>query len=344
MNGNYWPSEDWQAGEPALVGMRPELLSDLAMEIKTRFRSINAFIVVKSGYMVCERYCSGFGPDDKHLVASVTKSFISALIGIAIDRGYIEGVNQRVLDFFPEYTPGSDERLKRLMTVKHLLTMTAGFQWRTGARASEQLVDRMRRSKDWVAFILDLPLRERNFGKFQYNSAASHLLSAIITRSTGLCAEEFGSRYLFGPIGMDQPAPSMQSSFSQDVVFKNTSGAWPKDPQGNSIGGWGLQLKPQDMARFGLLYIRDGKWDGEQVIPEQWIVDSVSLDDRGYGYQWWLRRVEDVLVFFAYGRGGNHIYCIPEKELVVVIASKPVNRWKDRWPLVENYVIPAVLD
>ena len=344
MNANYWPSEDWKAGDPALLGMSLELLSDLEMEISTRFRSINAFMVVKGGYLVFERYSSGLGPDDKHLVASVTKSFISALIGIAIERGNIEGVHQRVLDFFPEYKPGPDERLKRQLTVKHLLAMRAGFQWRTGARASEQLIDCMRRSKDWVAFILGLPMRERNFGNFQYNSADSHLLSAIITRSTRVCAEQFASLNLFAPIGMEQPGPGTQRSFNQEEVFLNTSGAWPKDPQGNSIGGWGLHLKPRDMARFGLLYVRAGRWGGEQVIPAKWVADSVSMEKRGYGYQWWLRKVKGVFVFFAYGRGGNHIYCIPGMDLVVVIASKPASRWKERWPLVEDYVIPALLD
>jgi len=344
MNGECWPGQDWLLANPASVGMRQEILSELDREIRTRFSSINACVVVKSGYLVYERYTNGFGPENKHLVASVTKSFISALIGIAVERGNIEGVHQRVLDFFPEYKPGPDDRLKQQLTVKHLLTMTAGFQWRTGARASEQLIDRMRRSKDWVAFILGLPLRERNFGNFQYNSAASHLLSAIITRSTGVCAEQFASLNLFAPIGMEQPGPGTQRSFNQEEIFLNTTGAWPKDPQGNSIGGWGLHLKPGDMARFGLLYVRGGRWGGEQVIPGKWVADSVSMEKRGYGYQWWLRTVNGVFVFFAYGRGGNHIYCIPGKDLVVVIASKPASRWKDRWPLVEDFVIPAVLE
>ncbi len=227
------------------MGMHAESLSNLDREIKARYRSINAFLVVRRGYLVFERYYGGFGQDDAHLVASVTKSFISALIGIAIDQGFIEGVHQRVLGFFPEFTPGAHDHLKRQMTIKHLLTMTAGFQWRTGVRAHELLLDRMRRSKDWVAFILDLPVRERSFGAFQYNSAASHLLSAIITRSTGRCAQEFATEHLFKPIGIDQPATNMQYTYSQEDVFRNTAGGWPKDPQGNSIGGMGTGSQAQ---------------------------------------------------------------------------------------------------
>ena len=202
---SYWPTQDWRQADPAAVGMRAELLADLEREVTARFQSINALLITRRGSLVFEKYFGGYGQDDTHLVASVTKSFISALVGIAIDRGFIEGVNQRVLSFFPEYTPGAHEPLKRRLTIKHLLTMTAGFQWRTGTRGHELFLDRMRRSRDWVAFILNLPVKDGSFGTFQYNSAASHLLSAIITRSTGKCAQEFAIDHVFEPLGIDLP-------------------------------------------------------------------------------------------------------------------------------------------
>ena len=343
LNRDYWPTQDWHGAGPESVGMRAALLSDLDREIDARFRSINAFLVVRRGYLVFERYYSGFGRDDTHLIASVTKSFVSALIGMAIDRGFIEGVHQRVLGFFPEFAPGEHDPLKRQLTIRHLLTMTAGFQWRTGARAHELYLDRMRRSEDWVAFILSLPIRERSFGTFQYNSAASHLLSAIITRSTGRCAQDFAVDHLFGPLGMDPPANTIGYTHSQEDVFRNKTGGWPKDPQGNSIGGWGLVLKPRDMARFGYLYLNGGQWDGQQIIPKQWVEDSTRPHTPGYGYQWWLRDVNGVFVFFAAGLGGQHIFCIPQKDLVVVVASKPGDRFRDPWLLLEEFVIPAVV-
>jgi CubicO group peptidase (beta-lactamase class C family) len=323
--------------------MRAELLSNLDREIEARFRDINACLIVKRGHLVFEKYYGGFGQDDTHLVASVTKSFISALIGMAIDQGFIEGVHQSVLCFFPEYTPGAREHLKRQMTIEHLLTMTAGFQWRTGARNHELYIDRLRRSTDWVAFILDLPVRERSFGTFQYNSGASHLLSAIITRTTGMCAQDFAAEHLFKPIGIDQPATNMQHTYSQKDVFSNKAVGWPKDPQGNSIGGWGLALTPREMARFGYLYLNGGLWAGEQIIPEKWIEDSISPHTPGYGYQWWLRDVNGVFAFSAVGQGGNHIFCLPQKDLVVIVASKLSSRWRDRWLLLEEFVIPAVV-
>lgn len=342
MSEYFWPTQEWRSADPESVGMRAEYLSKLDQEIKARYRSINAFLIVKAGYLVYERYYNGIGQDDKHIVASVTKSFISALIGIAIEHGYIERVDQNVLEFFPEYVPGPDDYLKRQITIKHLLTMTAGFQWRSGPRANELMIDRLRRNKDWVGFILSLPVRERSFGKFQYSSAVSHLLSAIITRSTGSCAENFAAEHLFGPIGIDPPAAHLPHSFSQSDVFRNTTGGWPRDPQGNSIGGWGLVLRPRDMARFGYLYLSDGKWGSKQVIPAEWIGDSIFPHIPGYGYHWWLRDVKGVFTYAAVGQGGNHIFCIPGEELVVVIASKAVARWRDRWLLLEEFVIPTL--
>jgi CubicO group peptidase (beta-lactamase class C family) len=168
------------------------------------------------------------------------------------------------------------------------------------------------------------------------------LLSAIITSSTGRCAEEFAAEYLFKPIGIDHPTTNVQHTFSQTDVFRNTGGGWPKDPQGHSIGGWGLNLKPRDMARFGYLYLNNGEWGGEQVIPKKWVDDSVSPHTPEYGYHWWLRDVNGVLVFSAVGQGGQHIFCIPQKDLVVVVVSKLGNRWRDRWHLLEEFVIPAV--
>ena len=285
LNEDYWPTQDWRTIDPESLGMSAEPLFDIEQEINARFRSINAFLIVRKGYLVYESYYNGFGRDNKQLLASVTKSFISALIGIAIDQGFIEGVDQHVLDFFPDFEPDPRDYLKHQMAIKHLLTMTAGFQWRTGPRADEQLIDRLRRSKDWVAFILNLPVRERLMGTFQYNSACSHLLSAIITRSTGRCAEEFAADNLFESLGIDQPDTNMQHTYSQADVFRNTAGGWPKDPQGNSIGGWGLFLKPRDMARFGFLYLNRGQWDGGQIIQQEWIEDSISPHTPDYGYQ-----------------------------------------------------------
>jgi len=269
----------------------------------------------------------------------VTKSFTSALIGIAIDSGYIKDVDQKVLDFFPEYIPDAGDLQKRVISIRHLLTMTAPFAWKTRAMRYEPL-DRLRRQRDWVMFILDLLGRNGQLGRFQYSSVASHLLSAIITRTTGMCAREFANECLFRPLGMRQiPDHKMKSFLLDDVFGKNVTG-WIKDPQGNSTGGWGLCITPRDMARFGFLYLNRGIWEDKQVVSETWVNESIAPNFNGYGYQWWLKEA----AFSASGYGGNHIFCVPGKDLVVAIASKPAGRSRDRWLLLNSCVLPAIKD
>jgi len=325
------------------VGMNPETLNSLDSFLKTKFRSINGIVVVRKGYIVFERYNNNYGPDDVHNVTSVTKSVTSALTGIAIDERYIKSVDQKVLDFFPEYIPAPHDTRKYTVTIRHLLTMTAPFAWKTRAKRFEPL-DRLRRQRNWVLYILNLLGRNGQPGKFQYCTAGSHLLSAIITRTTGMCAREFANERLFRPLGMKEiPDRDMKSFQIDDVFGKNVTG-WIKDPQGNSTGGWGLTITLRDMARFGFLYLNRGFWDGTQVISETWIDESTALNANGYGYQWWLRGKGSTFTYSAAGTGGTHIYCIPRKDLVVAIASKLTGKSLDRWTLLEKCIIPAITD
>jgi CubicO group peptidase (beta-lactamase class C family) len=350
MSRAYWPTAAWREDAPESAGVDPTGLAALDDEIEAHYRSINGIVVVARGCLVYERYGAGFGPDDAHDVASVTKSVTSALVGIAIAQGHIEGVRQKVLDFFPEVAPQPQEALKRAMTIEHLLTMTAGLYWRTGARAYEPLLERMWRSPDWVASILSLPVLERAYGTFQYNSACSHLLSALLTRATGQSARAFANEHLFAPLGMAEagPAPcppAPQHSAAGPAGQRGSASCgpdWPEDPQGISTGGWGLALRPRDMARFGYLYLNRGQWDGAQIVPEDWVEASLAPHTPGYGYQWWLRDLDGLSAYSAIGRGGHHIFCVPDRDLVVAIASKPAGRWRDRWSLLEEYIIPSV--
>lgn len=189
-------------------------------------------------------------------------------------------------------------------------------------------------------FILNLLGRNGQLGRFQYSSAASHLLSAIITRTTGKCAREFANESLFRPLGMRQIPDHDMKSFLQDDVFgKNVTG-WVKDPQGNSTGEWGLCITPMDMARFGFLYLNHGIWDNKQIISETWVNESTAPNSNGYGYQWWLKEA----AYSASGYGGNHIFCVRGKDIVIAIASKLAARSRDRWLLFNRYVLPAIKD
>ncbi len=338
---DYWPTKEWRTTGPASVSMHSEKLGSLEHAIKSKYRSINGIVVVRKGYIVFEKYFNGYSPDDTHHVASVTKSITSALIGIAVDAGYIRGIDQKVLEFFPEYVQGAGDFRKRAVTLKHLLTMTAPFPWKTG---TAEPLDRMRRQRDWVKYALNQLGRNGQLGRFQYSTAGAHLLSAIITQTTGKCAREFGNERLFQPLGMRKiPDHDIKSFLLDDVFGKNVTG-WTKDPNGNSTGGWGLTITPRDMARFGFLYLNHGIWDNKQIISKNWVNDSMVPNPNGYGYLWWLSGMDSTFAFSASGSGGSHIYCIPGKDLVVAITSSISRRPLDRWLLLRDIIIPAVID
>lgn len=340
----HWPTREWQSASPGALGMCPNKLLELNKALAAQYKGINGIVVVRKGYIAFERYSNGFGANDTHNVTSVTKSVTSALIGIAIDGGYIKSVGQKVLDFFPEYNAGAGDIRKRSLTIRHLLTMTAPFAWKKIGAMGYEPLDRLRRQRDWVTYILNLLGRNGRPGEFYYSSAGAHLLSAIITRTTGMCAGEFANKYLFRPLGMREIPDHDMKSFTLDDVFgKNVSG-WIKDPNGNTTGGWGLTITARDMARFGFLYLNRGVWDNQQIISEKWIDESTSLNPNRYGYMWWLNGEGRTFAFSALGYGGNCIYCIPEKGLVVAITSKMSARPRDRWLLLEKCIIPAILD
>ncbi|UNK16059.1 beta-lactamase family protein [Paenibacillus sp. N3/727] len=320
--------------------MDSEKLSELEPMIKSEYSNINGIVVVRNGSIAYERYYNGYGPDDTHHVASVTKSVISALIGIAIDAEYIKNVDQKVLDFFPEYISDAADRQKQEITIRHLLTMTAPYPFEDW----QEPLDKMCMQPDWVKYTLDMLGQRGSIGAFKYSTAGAHLLSAIITRSTGKSAREFAGERLFKPIGMKEiPDYDMKSFGFEDLFGKNVRG-WVKDQDGISTGGWGITLTPRDMARFGYLYLNRGTWDNQPIISEPWIHQSTEMNANHYGYLWWLRDEDGVSAFSALGDGGNVICCIPEKDLVVAIASEFIVDPRDRWTLIKECVIPAIID
>jgi CubicO group peptidase (beta-lactamase class C family) len=266
------------------------------------------------------------------------------LIGIAIDKGYIKSVNEKVLDFFPEYPRETNDFLKRAVTLRHLLTMTAPFAWKTGNKIRFEPLDRLRRQRDWVTYTLNLLGQNGSLGQFQYCTAGAHLLSAIITRSTGMQAREFANQHLFRPLGIKEIPDFQMNGFGVDDVFGENLKGWIKDPNGYTVGGWGLSITPRDMARFGFLYLNHGVWAGKKIISEEWINQSTTMNPNKYGYLWWLRDEDDVFAYSALGSGGNVICCIPKKDLVVAVTSKVAGKAQDTWTLFEDYIIPAAND
>lgn len=343
---NYWPTCDWHFVSPQDVGMDVEKLRDLDSHIKSHYKNINGIVIVKNGSIAFEHYYNGYRDSDVHHVASVTKSVVSALVGIAIDQGYIRSVDEKVLGYFPEYEVADEDFLKKAVTIRHLLTMTAPFpfSWKEGDTRSHEPLDRLRRQKDWTKYCLNLLGQKGQLGQFQYYTAGTHLLSAIMTKATGKSMVAYANQELFRPLGMTEIPDDEMESFSLDAVFGKDIQGWAKDPQGITAGGFGLTLTPRDMARFGFLYLNQGKWDQKQVVSHAWILESLSMNRNHYGYLWWLKDENNLFSFSALGAGGNVICCIPEKDLVIAIASEIISNPKDRWPLIETYILGAVND
>ncbi|MCF2943278.1 beta-lactamase family protein [Paenibacillus tarimensis] len=338
MKRDYSPAAKWQAANPADLGMDAARLTGLDSLIKSEFSNINGVAVVRHGYIAYESYYNGRDPEEPLHIASVTKSILSALIGIAIDTGYIESTNQKVLDFFPEYVPGAADQQQNI-TIRHLLTMSAPYPFDDW----QEPLDKMCMQIDWVKYILDLLGHGGKIGAFKYSTASTHLLSAILTRSTGLSAREFANEQLFKPIGMKEIPDYGMESFGFDDLFGHKVKGWVEDPNRISTGGWGLTLTARDMARFGLLYLNRGRWDNKQVISGTWIDESTAMTPYSYGYLWWLREDDGIYTYSALGDGGNVLCCIPDRDLAIAITSDFILNPCDRWPLIKEHIIPAVM-
>ncbi len=336
----YWPTAEWREADPKNVDIDADKLALLNTAIQTQYTNLNGIIIVKNGYLALEKYYRRKNAMTVHSVASVTKSVTSALVGIAIGQGYIKSVDERVLDFFPEYTFAFTEKRKYDVSLRHLLTMTAPYPFKNW----REPLDKMRRQSNWVGYAIVMLGQGGRLGTFKYSTAGAHLLSAVITRATGKCAREYANENLFRPLGMAEiPDNELQTYELEDVFGRRVKG-WVHDPKGNSAGGWGLTLTLRDMARFGYLYLNDGFWNNKQILPETWVADTTAINSNGYGYMWWLRSVGGHFAYAAMGDGGNMICCIPEKDLVIAIASQIIRRPRDRWTLIERVILPAIAE
>ncbi|HFF3738379.1 beta-lactamase family protein [Bacillus cereus] len=301
--------------------------------IKEEYENMNGMLIVQKGNVIFEKYYNGHGPDDAFHIASVTKMIISALIGICIDKGYIKSVDQRVIEFFPEYNVNSSE-----ITVRHLLTMTAPHPFVDWQEPLEELC----MQRDWVKYTLNRIGNGGEIGSFKYSSAGTHVLSAIITSVTGKSAREFANEQLFQPLGMREIPNYNMKAFGFDDLFGKDVKGWVHDPNGISTGGWGLTLTVKDMAKFGQLYLNEGTHNGKQILSKSWIKESTEMNQNQYGYLWWLREEDGIFSYCAMGDGGNMICCIPKQDLVVVIASEIMPNARDRWELIVEYILPCI--
>ena len=282
---------------------------------------INAELIVKNGVIVDEYYKEEYDKNSVFTLQSTSKSITSAILGIAIDKGYIENVNIPISNYFPQILEANSEYLKEI-TIWHLLTHTSGFSASDTANWYE-----WRASENWIDYVLNSPVTSRPGTVFNYFTGNTHLLSAIVEKATGKTLYEFGKENLFDKLDMDSVE----------------CGA---DPQGISDGGNGFAMNIYDMAKLGELYLNKGNWNGEQIISEQWINDSTNTQfernsgSADYGYQWWVRTFgdNDYPAFFAQGHYGQYIFVVPDLNLVVALTSHYEGSSSIYWQIMNNIV------
>lgn len=330
-----WPTKAWPRSTPAAQGLDPVPLDRLVETIRagTKIRNIHSLLVVRNGHLVVEEYFDGHEADELHMQQSVSKSFTSALVGIAIAKGKIAGVDEKVVDFFPELVESIDhlDDRKRSMTLEDLLTMRSGTDYHErGADSPHSQLNRMRRG--WTEFILDRPMIAEPGTSYRYDSGAVILTSAIIESRYGVHADAFAAKHLFEPLGIER-------------------WDWYANSEGHPHTGGGLDLRSRDMARLGLLYLRGGQWDGKQVVPADWVAASLSRHvtfDRkngeaiGYGYWWWVLPPDpegsgQKEIYGAFGFRGQYIFLVPEHDMVVVVTAGAQGRAEEDAPQVFLY-------
>jgi len=330
-------AQGWRESTPGEQGVDAARLAEGYDQLTAEYPHFDSLIIVRRGCIVFERYRGDSGPEVLHNLKSVTKSVLSMLIGIAIQTGDLEGLDGKLGYYFPDYFTSTRDSNKRDIRVRDLLTMRSGLEWSEWGSCAVE----MTASPHWIDFVLEQPLIHRPGEHFSYSTGDTQLLSGILQRATAMSALDFADLYLFGPLGITQRS-------------------WPSDPQGYTIGGAELSLTPRDMAKLGALYLNQGIWAGDSVIPTAWVkmstaphVEGVAADPGvRYGYLWWLYPQASHECFIAAGYGGQLIYGIPDLDLVVVLAGDSRaapklfsdNRMVYEFSWLRDWVIPAVSD
>ena len=314
-----WPTKGWEVSTPEAEGMDSAALARLVDAVGARRH--DSLLVARHGRIVAEAYYAPFQTGVRHDLRSVTKSVVGTLIGVELQDGLMDGVDRKVVDLFSDRPLANIDDNKRAMTVENLLDMTSGLAWREGAYTPDESIMQMYHAKDRTQFVLDQPMATKPGSWFVYNGGAPYVLSALITRRTGMSALKFAKDRLFEPLGI-------------------TSFRWgPTDAQGVTDGESGLFLEPRDMAKIGYLYLRGGMWEGKRIIPSSFIdrVRQGPVEANSYfhyGNLWWSR--PERRAFMARGRHSQLILVLPDVDVVAVMTG---TMWDD-----EHYPMGRLID
>lgn len=291
-----------------------------------------SLVVVRHGELVYEKYFTPFpNPQRSQELYSMTKSYLSALTGIAMDQGLLDSLDHTVFEYFPEYFTSKTDPRMRDVTLRNLLTMTVDFQW---------VIENDLSVAPWVnsdnlvksAINLKFPGIPAPKPEFNYCTPNTQILSGVLTKLIGGPLKAYAQQNLFTPLGIPE-----------------TNWSWSMDGQGNNLGGYGMFIRPRDIARFGYLYASQGWWDGRQVLSREWIEESTTpkirtLQWMDYGYLWWIHQNPDLYVYEARGSGGHMLTIVPSLDLVVVVMGVDGGDLPDPDYVIHEFIIKAVQD
>lgn len=310
-------SQYWQESNKGKGGANEGIFEEAHQyinDINSTNADFHSLLVIKDKKILSEKYFVGFDMDKQNNVKSVTKSIASLLFGIALDQGLIESVDDKLIDVFPDYFVGVDER-KKDITMEDLLTMSAGFEWDNDNGSYKST---WWNHKNPNQFAIQYPkLTSEPGSQFNYNSGLSHLLLGIIDKKYQEgSVEDFARKYLFEPMGINRYE-------------------WGTDNRGQIRGHSELSLRPRDMAKFGQLVLDRGVFDGKRIVSGKWIDKSTAVANSGsqigqYGYQWWIKDLGNETAICAFGVGGQFILIFPESKMVIV-ATSDWNQMRNNW-------------
>jgi alpha-glucosidase (family GH31 glycosyl hydrolase) len=319
-----WPDESWQVRTPQELGLDSQQLLKAVEYVQEQRLNINNLLVARNGYLVLDGSFYRPGSGASFELEAPAQSVLSALVGIAIDQGYIESVEQPLMSFFPDTVLQNADSAKQAITLEHLLSMTSGLACTV---EDQPLTEQIYSAPDWVQLLLDLPLNSPPGEQFNACDPLAHLVSAVLQQATGMPALDFAQEQLFAPLGIE-------------------GATWQTDPQGVNMGWRGLHLSLEQSAKFGHLYLNQGRWQDKQVLPAAWVETStqsqVSINESsGYGYLWWVDPSSDV--YFAWGPASQALILIPSQKMLVAMngALQPQDQLKIT-VLLKSLIAPAV--
>jgi CubicO group peptidase (beta-lactamase class C family) len=305
----------WPVSTPGEQGLDPDLVAELyyhAAELET----IYSLLVFKNGYLVAEDYYHIGTPELQVNIHSVTKSITSALVGIALEEGCLSSVDQKMMEFFPELEGQITDPRKNEITIRQMLQMRAGFPWE---ESSAELFDLLFSGfhNDTLVYV---PLVRDPGSDSEYSNLTSHIIGMIVARACGTDLISFAQEHLFSPLGIEP-------------------GFWQQDWDGNYLGFSDLHLSAIDLAKFGLMYLNGGVYEGEQIVPAAWVEESLQIysektwkyrvgpnwDDNAYGYQWWSIKAGNYRYDMAWGHGGQQIILLDDLDMVIVVLVDPLH-------------------